>query len=136
MKGEFAHVIDEKGRLFIPAKFRAELGCSFVLTRGLGKCLAAYPISEWKAFEEKIMSYSPRKSRELQLYFVATSHDMELDSQGRILVPAKLRAFAGLEKNLVVVGMVDHLEIWDESEWDKTNLTPDYIMDVLDGADD
>ena len=85
-------------------------------------------------FEEKIKSLPTRKSRELQLFFVAPSQDMELDGQGRILVPAKLRAYAGLDKNLVIVGMIDHLEIWSEEEWNAQNLTSDYIMDVMDEA--
>lgn len=134
MRGEYAHVIDEKGRLFIPSKFRTELGCSFVLTKGLGKCLAAYPLNEWAAFEEKIKALPTRKSRELQLFFVAPSQDMELDGQGRILVPQKLRTYAGLHKSLVIVGMIDHLEIWSEEEWEAQNLTSDYIMDVMDEA--
>lgn len=134
VRGEYAHVIDEKGRLFIPSKFRTELGCSFVLTKGLGKCLAAYPLSEWNLFEEKIKSLPTRKSRELQLFFVAPSQDMELDGQGRVLVPQKLREYASLSKNLVIVGMIDHIEIWDETEWNAQNLTPDYIADVMDEA--
>ncbi len=134
MRGEYAHIIDEKGRLFIPSKFRTELGCSFVLTKGLGKCLSAYPLGEWAKLEEKIKSLPTRKSRELQLFFVAPSQDMELDGQGRILVPQKLREYANLTKNLVTVGMIDHLEIWSEEEWEGQNLTPEYISDVLDEA--
>ncbi|MBR5543632.1 MAG: division/cell wall cluster transcriptional repressor MraZ [Oscillospiraceae bacterium] len=134
MRGEYAHIIDEKGRLFIPSKFRSELGCSFVLTKGLGKCLSAYPLTAWASLEEKIKALPTRKSRELQLFFVASSHDMELDGQGRILVPQKLREYANLSKNLVTVGMIDHLEIWSEEEWEAQNLTPDYIADVMDEA--
>ncbi len=134
MRGEFAHVIDDKGRFFIPAKLRTELGVSFVLTKGLGKCLAAYPLSEWALFEEKIKSLPTRKSRELQLFFVAPSQDIELDGQGRMHIPQKLREYAGLSKNLIVVGMIDHIEIWDEDEWNGMNLTPDHIADVMDEA--
>ena len=132
--GEYKYNVDAKGRLFIPSKFRTELGCSFVLTKGLGKCLAAYPLSEWALFEQKIKALPTRKSRELQLFFVAPSQDMELDGQGRILVPSKLREYAGLSKNLVTVGMIDHVEIWSEDEWNAQNLTPDYIADVMDEA--
>ena len=131
MRGEYAHVIDEKGRLFIPSKFRTELGCSFVLTKGLGKCLAAYPLSEWALFEQKIKALPTRKSRELQLFFVAPSQDMELDGQGRVLVPQKLRSYAGLEKNIVVVGMIDHLEIWDAEAWENGIVSPETAGELM-----
>ncbi len=134
MRGEYAHVIDDKGRLFIPAKFRAELGCSFVVTKGLGKCLSVYPMSEWDAFEKKISALPTKQARQLQLFFIAPAQDAELDGQGRVLVPQKLREYAGLSKNLVIAGMINHIEIWDEFEWNAMNLTPDNIADVMDEA--
>ena len=134
MRGEYAHVIDDKGRLFIPSKFRAELGCSFVITKGLGKCLSVYPMSEWDAFEKKISALPTKQARQLQLFFIAPAQDVELDGQGRVLVPQKLREYAGLSKNLVIAGMINHIEIWDEFEWDAMNLTPENIAEVMDEA--
>ncbi len=134
MRGEYTHVIDEKGRLFIPSKLRNALGCSFVITKGLSKCLAVYPMSEWDSFEKKISSLPTKQARQLQLFFVAPAQDCELDGQGRVLVPQKLREYAGLAKNLVIVGMTNHIEIWDESEWNNVSLTTDEIADVMDEA--
>ncbi len=113
MRGEFEHVIDEKGRMFIPSKFRAELGCKFVLSKNTSGCLVAYPVEEWEAFEAKLKSFPPSKARPLIRFYVGSAYDVELDTQGRVLIPQKLREFAGLGKNVVIYGFVDHLEIWD-----------------------
>lgn len=131
MRGEFEHVIDEKGRMFIPSKFRAELGCRFVLTKSVNKCLVAYPTADWEAFEEKLKSYPANKSTPLLRFFVGSSQDMELDGQGRILVPSKLRTYADLKKNIVVVGMIDHLEIWDIDEWERESVSPVSAADIM-----
>lgn len=134
MRGEYRHAMDEKGRLFIPSAFRNRLGCSFILTKGLDRALAVYPSDEWDSFVEKIQSLPTKDARKLKLFFVAPSKDMEPDGQGRILVPTALREYAGLSKNLVTVGMVDHIEIWDEDNWNAQNLTSDEILDVMDKA--
>ncbi len=131
MRGEFEHVIDEKGRMFIPSKFRAELGCRFVLTKSVNKCLVAYPTADWEAFEEKLRSFPSNKSTPLLRFFVAASQDMELDGQGRILVPQKLRSYAELDKNIVVVGMIDHLEIWDADAWEGECVSPEAASDIM-----
>ena len=134
MRGEYTHVIDAKGRLFIPAKFREELGYTFVVTKGLSKCLSVYPMEEWVKFEGKINSLPTMQARQLQLFFIAAAQDCELDGQGRVLVPQKLRDYAGLSKNIVVAGMTNHIEIWDEDEWNDVNLTPDAIADIMEEA--
>ena len=134
MRGEYTHVIDSKGRLFIPAKFREELGYTFVVTKGLGKCLSVYPMEEWAEFEKTINSLPTKKARQLQLFFVAASQDCELDAQGRVLIPQKLREYAGLEKSIVIAGMTNHIEIWDEDEWNAMNLTPDAIAGIMEEA--
>lgn len=131
MRGEFEHVIDEKGRMFIPSKFRAELGCRFVLTKSVNNCLIAYPTADWEAFEEKLKSYPSSKSTPLLRFFVGSAQDMELDAQGRILVPQKLRSYASLGKNIVVVGMIDHLEIWDAEAWEGGSITPEAAADLM-----
>ncbi len=131
MRGEYTHSIDAKGRLFIPAKFRDELGFSFVVTKGLGDCLAVYPMQEWQAFEEKINSLPTKKARQLQTFFVASAQDCEIDGQGRVLISQKLREYAGLSKNAVVVGMTKYMEIWDEDKWNDTSLTADQVIDIM-----
>ena len=98
MKGEFRHSIDTKGRLFIPARLRDELGEHFTVTRGLDKCLAIYPEAEWNVLEERIRNLPMSKARDLQRFFFSSAFDAELDSQGRILLPAVLRTYAGLTK--------------------------------------
>ena len=134
MRGEYTHVIDAKGRLFIPAKFRDELGYSFVITKGLSRCLSIYPMQEWERFEAKINALPTRQARSLQLFFIASSQDCELDGQGRVLIPQKLREYAGLDKNTVVAGMTDHIEVWDESEWNAMELMPESIAGIMEEA--
>lgn len=134
MRGEYSHAMDAKGRLFIPAKFREELGYSFVVTKSLDECLSVYPMSAWEDFEAKINSLPTKKARQLKLFFVASAQDCELDGQGRILVAQKLREYASLTKNVVIVGMTDHLEIWDEDKWNGMDLTPDAMADIMEEA--
>ena len=134
MKGEYTHSIDAKGRLFIPAKFREELGFSFVLTKGLENTLTIYPNSEWDKFAEKISSLPSKQSRTLQRFFVASAQDSSPDSQGRILIPQVLREYAGLSKNVKVLGMTDHIEIWDEARWNALDLTSENVEDIMDEA--
>lgn len=94
--GEYSHTIDTKGRLIIPSKFREELGDEFVLTKGLDGCLSIYPMEQWKIFEKKLEVYRLQtKARKFSRFFVAGATTCELDRQGRILVPATLREFAG-----------------------------------------
>ncbi len=97
--GEYSHTIDAKGRLIIPSKFREQLGEEFVLTKGLDGCLSIYPNDEWAAFEEKLraLPLTNKNARTFSRFFVAGATSCELDKQGRILVPATLREFAGLE---------------------------------------
>lgn len=139
MTGEYSHVIDEKGRLFVPADFRELLGGKFKLTKGVGLgrdeyCLSAYSEEQWDILVRKIMSLPSQKSNMLRYHFVAPKKDVEMDNQGRILIPAKLREYARLEKNLVVVGMVDHMEIWAEEEWNRMNVTVSNVAELMNEA--
>ena len=116
MTGQYAHNIDAKGRLFIPAKLREELGETFHVTIGPDHCLTIYPNDTWDDFMAKFhdMPYSKGKSlRALS----ANAVDCEPDGQGRILIPAKLRKYADLEKEVVVIGSFDHAEIWNAERW-------------------
>lgn len=119
-KGEFSHSIDSKGRLIIPVKFREQLGDAFVITKGLDNCLFIYPNEEWNAFEAKLktLPLTNPNARKFKRFFLAGADDVELDRQGRILINAKLRKAAGLGKDVVLVGVGEHIEIWDEEKWE------------------
>ena len=117
--GEYNHIIDAKGRLIIPAKFRELLGEEFVLTKGLDGCLFIYPMDEWEAFEEKLraLPLTNKNARAFSRFFVAGATMCELDKQGRILVPQTLREFAGLEKDVVLTGNLNRVEVWSKEKW-------------------
>jgi MraZ protein len=117
--GEHSHSIDEKGRLIIPSKFRDELGEKFVLTRGLDGCLCVYPQVEWQRLEEKLRSLplTNKNARTITRFLVSGAATCELDKQGRILVPSALREYAGLEKDVVLSGNLERIEIWDKDKW-------------------
>ena len=123
--GEYNHTIDAKGRLIIPAKFREPLGEEFVLTRGLDGCLYIYPMDEWEAFEEKLraLPLTNKDARAFSRFFVAGATTCELDKQGRILVPATLREFAGLNKDVVLTGNLTRIEVWSKENGWKTAIT-------------
>ena len=125
--GEYRHNIDEKGRLIVPAKLRDQLGKEFIATKGLDKCLYLYPMSEWKRVEdqlrEKIMT--DPQSRKIVRFFLAGAVSCELDKQGRVLIPAQLREYAGIDKDVILAGMLSRLEIWDEKNWDEANTVGD-----------
>ena len=124
LMGTYSHSLDAKGRLIIPAQFRKNLGESFVLTKSPDKCLAIYSEEEWVKQIEATNSL-PRLTNEAarrfrRIYF-GNSTSAELDKQGRILIPASLRAYAGLTKDVTLVGVTDHVEIWDEKAWNAYN---------------
>ncbi len=117
--GEYSHNLDDKGRLAIPAKFRAELKGGAVVTRGLDNCLFLYTKNEWEKLAEKLaaLPISQADSRAFARLMLAGAMDMDIDKQGRLVLPEYLRSFAGLKKAVVVAGLYSRLEIWDESEW-------------------
>ena len=119
--GEYNHTIDAKGRLIIPSKFRELLGEEFVLTRGLDGCLYIYPMDEWESFEMKLRSLplTNKNARTFSRFFVAGATTCELDRQGRILVPQTLREFAGLEKDVVLSGNLNRIEVWSKEKWNE-----------------
>lgn len=121
--GEYNHTIDAKGRLIVPSKFREQLGDEFIVTRGLDGCLFVYENSEWKSFEEKLneLPLSNEKARMMKRYFLAGANACEVDRQGRILIPAVLREFAKLGKDVTLVGVGDRIEIWDKTIWADKN---------------
>lgn len=118
--GEYQHSIDEKGRMIIPAKFRDALGPTFVITRGLDQCLFVYPMEEWNALEQKLKSLPLMKSdaRAFTRFFFSGAAECELDKQGRVNIPNNLVEYAKLEKDCVVLGVSNRVEIWSKPVWD------------------
>lgn len=119
LMGEFNHTIDVKGRLIVPAKLRDALGDEFVVTKGLDGCLFAYPNEEWKNFEEKLgaLPLTNMNARKFARFFLAGATTCEVDKQGRILIPTNLREYAGIEKDVVSVGVFSRVEIWSKEKW-------------------
>jgi MraZ protein len=118
--GEHSHTIDDKGRIIIPAKFREELGTTFVLTRGLDQCVFGYPLEEWEQLEKKLkaLPFTKKDARAFTRFFFSGATDSQLDKQGRVSIAAPLRQYAKLEKECVVIGVSNRIEIWDKTIWD------------------
>lgn len=117
--GEYSHTIDTKKRLAIPSKFRKELGRQAVITRGLENCLVIYPIKEWQVLAKKLgtLPYSQDDARGYSRIMLAGAMDVKLDNLGRILIPDYLKTYASLKKNVVITGLYNRLEIWEEKKW-------------------
>jgi len=117
--GEYRHSIDEKGRLAVPVKFRGELESGAIVTRGLDGCLYLYTSTEWKKLADKLsaLPMSRANSRAFMRLMLAGAMDVQLDKQGRVVLPEYLRAYAGLKKDAVIAGLHDHLEVWDAKAW-------------------
>ena len=119
--GEYRHNLDAKGRLIIPAKFRDQLGEEFTVTRSLDGCLAMYASTEWQALEDKLneLPMTNEKARSLKRFLLGSAATCELDKQGRILLPQVLRDRAGLDKDITLLGVGDHIEIWNTSTYEE-----------------
>ena len=117
--GEYNHTIDTKGRLIIPSKFREQLGEEFVVTKGLDGCLFVYGNEDWTNFEEKLktLPLTSKDSRQFVRFFLAGAAEVEVDKQGRILLPANLREFAGLEKDVLLAGVGNRIEVWSKERY-------------------
>ncbi len=118
--GEYNYSVDIKGRLAIPAKFRSALKSGAVVTRGLDNCLFVYTKTEWTDYAKKLASLptSQANSRAFARLMLAGAMDVRLDSQGRIILPDYLRKYSSIEKKVVIAGLYNRLEIWDEAKWD------------------
>jgi MraZ protein len=119
--GEYQHTLDDKGRLAIPAKFREELRQGAVITRGLDSCLFLFTRRQWEELAAKLatLPFSQATSRAFARLMLSGAMEVELDAQGRILIPAFLRGYAELNGQAVVAGLLNRLEIWDEKAWGK-----------------
>ncbi len=119
--GEYQHTIDDKGRMAVPVKFRHDVASGAVVTRGIDKCLFLLPKAEWEKLADKIahLPLSQANSRAFSRLMLAGAMDVELDAQGRVILPDYLREYAGMKKNVVVAGLYNRIEIWDASAWEK-----------------
>lgn len=115
-KGEYEYTLDEKGRLVVPPRFRGALGERFVATRGFDGCVVLYPESEWAQVEAKLRS-EPLENRRFVRYLLGSAVECELDRQGRFVLPPRLREYAGIGREAVVVGLINKVEVWSKDRW-------------------
>jgi len=134
LMGEYHYSIDDKGRLTIPSKLRIELKESCIITRGLDKCLFIYPQDEWNNIISKYRELPNTKdARNFMRFFLSGASMCEFDKQGRVKVSTPLIEYANLEKDCVIIGVNDHLEVWDKNLWDTfMNEKLDDLSDIAD----
>lgn len=139
--GEYQHNLDEKGRLAVPVKFRAKLSKGVVVTKGLDNCLFLYTMEEWEKLAPKLaaMPISKANTRAFARLMLAGAMDIQLDKQGRIVLPEYLRQFGQIKKKTIIAGLYNRLEIWDEENWNKykkgTEKQSVDIAEALQGLD-
>ncbi|MEG0751972.1 MAG: division/cell wall cluster transcriptional repressor MraZ [Oscillospiraceae bacterium] len=126
--GEYYHNIDPKGRMIFPAKLRSEIGERFYLTRWLDNCIVAFSESEFMNVCGRIKQQAISKTSDVQRVLFSSACEVEADKQGRILIPASLRARAGLERDVVVIGVMNRAEIWDKERWEEKSRAIDGDM--------
>ena len=140
-RGQFEHSIDAKGRTSLPARFREILAARgserLVITADVEPCLLAFPLDHWQAFEEKLGAL-PRLDQRVKLVkriYIGNAHEVSIDSAGRVLIPPPLRAHAGLEKEAVFTGQIEHIEIWSGESWQKAReeVTAEEFQKALNG---
>lgn len=135
--GEFQHTVDPKGRVIVPSTFRDELGEKFIVTKGLDECLFVYSKTEWSNLEAKLktLPFSSKDARAFVRFIFSGATECEVDKQGRILIPQNLRAYAGLDKDICIIGVSARVEVWDRSKWESysrdENLNPDSIAEKM-----
>ena len=138
--GEYSHTIDDKGRLAIPAKFRALLKNGGVVTKGLDNCLFLYTKKEWQQIAERLanLPFNKANDRALARHFLAGAMDLDFDTQGRLNLPEYLREFASLKKKVIVAGLYNRLEIWNDGAWKtyraKMDKESNTIAEALEGV--
>lgn len=135
--GEFTHTLDIKGRMAVPVKFRGKFGTNAIITRGLDRCLFVFTRQEWETLAQKLsaLPLAQANSRAFARFMLAGAMDVEVDKQGRVLIPDYLREYAGLGKEIVVAGLYNRIEIWDSQVWkgykEKTESESDEIAEKL-----
>lgn len=132
--GEYIHNIDAKGRAIVPAKFRDELGNKFVITQELDNCLSLYTKEDWDAYVDKLnkLPTTNRKAIAFKRFKLASAFECEPDGNGRIMIPQKLRDYAGITKEIVSTGNGDKVEIWDKAKWEEYNSSYNFDDESLD----
>ena len=117
--GEYQHTLDQKSRVIIPAKFREGLGDTFMITRGLDRCIFVYHLKEWERVEQKVkeLPMTRRDVRAFTRYFFSGAAEVEIDRQGRVLLPQSLREYAAIEKEVMVIGVSNRVEVWGAEAW-------------------
>jgi MraZ protein len=134
-RGSFVHTIDEKGRVIIPAKFRDVIkagGGDGVMVSKMDNSLFAYTYEEWSKIENKILALAEKSEymRRFRRVFIGGAFDCNCDKQGRILIPPILRYYSGIDKEIVLVGVLDHFEIWSRENWEKENTQMENDMKI------
>jgi MraZ protein len=131
--GEYKHTIDEKGRVAVPAKFRQAFQGGAIVTRGLDHCLFIFGLSEWENLAKKIndLPLAQANSRAFSRLMLAGAMDVKVDVQGRVLIPDYLREYAGIKKQVVVAGVYNRVEIWDETAWNEYKARTESASDEI-----
>jgi len=121
--GEYVHAIDNKNRIIVPSRFREELGSKFIITKGLDGCIYAYTYNEWKLLEEKLVKLplTSKNARAFSRFFFSGANEIELDKQGRALIPQSIMEYAQITKEVVSIGVSNRIEIWSKEKWDEYN---------------
>ncbi|MDO5026223.1 MAG: division/cell wall cluster transcriptional repressor MraZ [Tissierellia bacterium] len=131
--GEYIHSIDSKGRVIMPQKFRDQLGPSFFITRGIDGCLFVYDESEWQAMYDKMkdLKLTSKKAREFSRFLYAPAREVEVDKQGRIIIPQNLREYADIKKEVAITGVASRIEIWSKERYDQYNIEKEEIFNNM-----
>ena len=126
MRGEFKSTLDAKGRMNFPVKLREEFGDNFMISKSVGAlCIKVYKTADWDELEAKLDSSPQTKTADLRRFLITSAYEIEPDKQGRALIPAPLRDYAGLQTDIVIVGVGKYAEIWDKEKWDELNAKMD-----------
>ena len=131
--GTYQHNIDAKGRVFIPVKFRGDLGERFVISKGLDNCLFVHSLKEWEQLDELVRAMPIAQRRTIQRFLFSGASEVELDAQGRICVPQNLREYASLEGASTIIGVSTRVEIWNAERWsqESESMTSDEIANIM-----
>ena len=134
--GSYKHKLDSKGRTVLPSRFRGELSSSVVATIGIDRCIALYPVSRWEALILKLKDLSTfkKKTRDFRRVLLSMATELEIDASGRVLFPSALREYAGIDQEVTLIGLEDHLEVWDSTRWEEQR--DGVLMDFSDLAED
>lgn len=136
--GEYLHAVDNKNRIIVPSKFREELGNKFIITKGLDGCIYAYTLEEWKLLEEKLVKLplTSKNARAFTRFFFSGANEIELDKQGRALIPQSVLDYAGIDKEVVSIGVSNRIEIWSKEKWEEYNSSNIDFDDIAEQMSD